>query len=91
MTPQQRAILKHPGYVGRVDDLVMRHGMMRKPRLNEITFTKVPKTTVTCTYCFGQKKHIEDMGGLGVQSKCPNCQGTGQMEIDNREVKGYGL
>ena len=87
MNERTRQILKHPGYVGNKYDMLRREGYMRKPHLWQINFTKVPKTEVTCTYCFGARKQYNDMNGMFIESKCSICNGTGKMEIDNREAR----
>lgn len=88
MDERTKHILKHPGYMGTVQQIMP--GYIRKPLLREINFTKVPKTTVTCTHCWGMKGQVNLIQGHAVLEKCPICNNTGTMEIDNREVKGYG-
>jgi len=84
-------ILKHPGYFGTVNDVLKSNQYRYKPLLREITFTKVPQTEVTCTYCNGSGGMLSPMNGHLLLTKCANCNGTKKMMIDNREVKGYGL
>lgn len=89
MNARTRHILKHPGYMGTIQELMP--FKIRKPSLSEITFTKVPKTEVTCTHCWGMKAQVVPMYGHVIKTKCPICNGTGKMEIDHTENRKYGL